>query len=128
MARPRRPRLFAPWSHCACTVLTSLATAWSSCSGVLKAWPGPLFRFRARPQAVPLQGSLVFNSPPAALNGTVDVNVDENNGGAPAVLDAIDEATGAIKWTQNVSGGGRMSPAVTATDVFSIKCAQLADR
>ena len=77
--------------------------------------------------AVPLQGSLVFNSPVVALNGTVYVNVDPNNGGGPAVIDGIDAATGAIKWTQNVSGGGGMSPVVTATDVFSAKCGQVAD-
>ncbi|HYW25478.1 MAG TPA: PQQ-binding-like beta-propeller repeat protein [Terriglobales bacterium] len=92
-------------------------------SGWLKAFDS---RSGVKLWAVQLLPSQIYSSPPVALNGTVYVNVDQNSGGAPAVIEAIDGATGAVEWTQNVSGGS-MSPAATASDVFSAKCAQVVD-
>ncbi|MBO0731363.1 MAG: PQQ-binding-like beta-propeller repeat protein [Acidimicrobiaceae bacterium] len=73
--------------------------------------------------AVPLQATtLVYNSPPTALNGMVYVDID----GAPGALDAIDAATGTIVWTQGISGGRDSSPAVSNGVVYISQCANVA--
>jgi outer membrane protein assembly factor BamB len=68
---------------------------------------------------LPLQS--FFTSAPTASNGTVYVGGAENGG----TLYAVDEATGAVKWTAGVANGDNSSPAVGSAGVFvSYACEQ----
>jgi outer membrane protein assembly factor BamB len=64
--------------------------------------------------SVQLPGQDDFSSPPTALNGTVYVG----GAGCGGTVYAVDEATGAVIWTEDVLGGDNSSPAVSASGVY----------
>jgi outer membrane protein assembly factor BamB len=74
--------------------------------------------------SVKLPGQYAFSSAPTALNGTVYVG----GAGSGGTVYAVDEATGAVKWTSGVANGDNSSPAVTSKGVFvSYSCPQVYD-
>ncbi len=66
-----------------------------------------------------------FHSPPTAANGSVYVS---GRGASSGTLFAVDEQTGAVRWSQNVAGGDQSAPLVTTTGVYvSYTCPQVYD-
>ncbi len=71
--------------------------------------------------SVSLPNQYAFTSPPTASNGLVFVG----GAGDGGTLYAVDEGTGAVRWTASVENGDHSSPAVTASSVFvSYACPQ----
>jgi len=56
-----------------------------------------------------------FHSPPVAANGSVYVS---GRGTSNGTLFAVDEQTGALRWSQGVAGGDDSAPVVTSTGVY----------
>jgi outer membrane protein assembly factor BamB len=66
-----------------------------------------------------------FHSPPTAANGSVYVS---GRGSSNGTLFAVDEQTGALRWSQTVAGGDESAPLVTATGVYvSYTCPHVYD-
>lgn len=66
-----------------------------------------------------------FHSPPTAANGSVYVS---GRGSSNGTLFAVDEVTGAVRWSETVAGGDQSAPLVTATGVYvSYTCPQVYD-
>jgi outer membrane protein assembly factor BamB len=61
-----------------------------------------------------LNGQYAFDSAPTALNGLVFTG----GAGSGGTLYAVNEATGAITWTQSVANGNASTPAVTNDGVY----------
>jgi outer membrane protein assembly factor BamB len=68
----------------------------------------------AQTWSVQLPGQWAFTSAPTAEGGTVYTS----GAGGGGTLYAVDEATGAVKWTVAVANGDHSSPTVNATSVF----------
>lgn len=68
----------------------------------------------AQAWSVQLPGQWAFTSPPTADSGTVYTS----GAGSGGTLYAVNEATGAVKWTAPVANGDHSSPTVNATSVF----------
>jgi len=68
-----------------------------------------------------LPGQSAFTSAPTASNGTLYTG----GAGSGGTLYAVDETTGAVKWTAPVANGDESSPVVTSTAVYvSYACEQ----
>lgn len=75
----------------------------------------------ARHWSLPLPGQWSFTSPPTAYQGTVYTGGAGNGG----TLYAVDEVTGAVRWTGPVANGDSSSPAVGPSGVHvSYACEQ----